>query len=74
MLPIVECLWSVQYWRLCLQRKKTVRYKTYGCILKMLENVPVMGLVLVLAVDTQTVEQVAVVVASVCHDLPSFPY
>ena len=39
----------------------------------MLESLPAKGLALVLAVGTHTVEQVAVVVASVCHDLPNFP-
>lgn len=40
----------------------------------MLDNLPAKGLVLVLAVGKQTVEQVAEVAASVCHDLPSYPY
>lgn len=73
-LPIVECLRSVQYWRLCLQHKRLVRYKTEDCVLKMLESLPVKGLVLVLAVGRQTVEQVAVAVAPACHDSPNFPY
>ena len=56
------------------EHKRMVRYKTAECVSEMLASLPVKGLALVLAVGRQTAEQVAVVVAPACHDLPNFPY
>ena len=42
-------------------------------VLTQLSMLPVNVLELVLAVGTQKAEQVALVVAFVCHDLPNFP-